>query len=149
MKKAIFVLCCSLILVGCDGSQKQSFINHYADVLLTKNNELQFRFKFDERLFSKEEMYKVKVLIENKQLAKALGTTEIYYGDQYVHDGKLLHLGNQEEIYLSMDPIPLQIDLHTFVLEEMIQQKNAVKVQIFNEEDMIVSGYVQNFQTQL
>jgi uncharacterized protein YcfL len=149
MKKAIFVLCCSLILVGCDGSQKQSFINQYADVLLTKNNELQFRFKFDERLFSEEDMYKVKVIIENKQLAKALGTAEIYYGDQYVHDGKLLHLGNQEEIYLSMDPIPLQIDLHTFVLEEMIQQEKAVKVQIFNENDMIVSGYVENFQSRL
>jgi len=149
MKKAIFVLCCSLILAGCAGNQKQSFINQYADVLLTKNNELQFRFKFDERLFSEEKMYKVKVLIENKQLAQALGTEEIYYGEQYVHDGKLLHVGNQEEIYLSMDPIPLQIDLHTFVLEEMIQQENAVKVQIFNENAMIVSGYVQNFQSQL
>lgn len=149
MKKAFFVLCCSLILAGCVGNQKQSFINQYADVLLTKNNELQFRFKFDERLFSEKDMYKVKVLIENKQLAKALGTAEIYYGEQYVHDGKLLHVGNQEEIYLSMDPIPLQIDLHTFVLEEMIQQENAVKVQIFNEDDMIVSGYVQNFQSQL
>ncbi|MCM3603506.1 hypothetical protein M3175_22695 [Robertmurraya korlensis] len=149
MKKAFFVLCCSLILVGCAGNQKQSFINQYADVLLTKNNELQFRFKFNERLFSEEDMYKVKVLIENKELAKALGTAEIYYGEQYVHDGKLLHVGNQEEIYLSMDPIPLQIDLHTFVLEEMIQQENAVKVQIFNEDDMIISGYVQNFQSQL
>ncbi|WP_066058101.1 hypothetical protein [Robertmurraya korlensis] len=149
MKKAILLLFCSFILAACEGSQKQSFINQYADVLLTKNNELQFRFKFDERLFSDEDMYKVKVLIQNKQLAKALGTTEIYYGEQYVHEGKLLHVGNQEEVYLSMDPIPLQIDLHTFVLEEMIQQEKAVMVQIFNEDDMIVAGYVQNFQSQL
>lgn len=149
MKKAILLLCCSFVLVACEGNQKQSFINQYADVLLTKNNELQFRFKFDDRLFSGADMYKVKVLIQNKHLAKALGTTEIYYGEQYVHEGKLLPVGDQEEIYLSMDPIPLQMDLHTFVLEEMIQQEKAVKVQIFNGNDMIVTGYVENFQSQL
>jgi hypothetical protein len=149
MKKAILVFCCSFILTACEGIQEQSFINQYADVLLTKNNELQFRFKFDERLFSEDDVYKVKVLIENKQLAKALGTNEIYYGEEYVHDGKLLYVDSDEDIYLSMNPIPLQIDLHTFVLEEMIQENRSVKVEIFNDNEMIVSGYVQNFQSQL
>lgn len=149
MKKLLFIILSTFILTACDGSQKQTLVSHYGDVLLTKNNELQFRFKFNEKIFTQKDVYKIKVLIKDKQLAKALGTTEIFYGEENVYKGMLVEVDKKEDLYISMNPIPLQVDLHTFVLKEIIQQKEAVKVEIYNDHNLIGWGYIENFHTQL
>jgi hypothetical protein len=137
-----------LLLIGCMPQSNQSIINHYAEALLTKNNELQFRFKINENIFKDETIYKIKVSIHNEKLANALGTTEIYYGEESVYKGEYLEVENTKDAIIYMSPIPLQTDLHTFELEQMIVNEKAVTVEVIADEEVLATASLTNFSSQ-
>lgn len=148
LKVTVLLLISIILLTGCMPQSNQSIINHYAEALLTKNNELQFRFKINENIFRDETIYKIKVTIHNDKLAQALGTTEIYYGEESVYNGEYLEVENARNAVIYMTPIPLQLDIHTFELEEMIVNENAVSVEIIADEEVLATANLTNFSSQ-
>lgn len=139
----------ALSLSGCMQGPQDSIVNSYAEALLTKNNELQFRFKINDKILSEEELYKVKVSIHNEKLAAALGTDEFVYGEDTIIDGEYIEVNNEKGNFIFMNPIPLTQDLHVFEIEEMIVNEDAVSVEILNEEVVIARAFLNNFSSQL
>ncbi|MCS0791158.1 hypothetical protein [Cytobacillus pseudoceanisediminis] len=139
----------SLSLSGCMQGAQDSIVNSHAEALLTKNNELQFRFKINDKILSEEELYKVKVSIHNEKLAAALGTDEFVYGEDTIIDGEYIEVNNEKGNYIFMNPIPLTQDLHVFEIEEMIVNEDAVSVEILNEDEVIARAFLNNFSSQL
>ncbi|MBU8877621.1 hypothetical protein BGM26_01290 [Bacillus sp. FJAT-29790] len=139
----------SLTLTGCTLSTQQSIVNSHAEALLTRNNELQFRFKINEKILSSEQIYKVKVSIHNDKLASALGTKEIIYGADFYYAGEYIEVNNKNGNFIIMNPIPLLKDLHVFEIEDMIVKEDAVSVEVFNDQAVIAKAFLTNFSSQL
>ncbi len=150
LKKILFlyVVALSLILVACSPNEP-SIINRYAEAHLTNKNELQFRFKVNDKIFTDEKMYKVKVLIHDEELAAALGNDEIIYGSNIVPNGKTLDVAVGEDSFIFMDPIPLLMDLHVFEIEKMIKDERAISVVIMSNNEVIAKAYLTNFTSQI
>ncbi|GLB60407.1 hypothetical protein [Cytobacillus sp. NCCP-133] len=153
MRKKIVI---SLLLVlltaslsGCMQGPQQSIVNSHAEALLTKYNELQFRFKINDKILAEEELYKVKVSIHNEKLAAALGTDEVVYGEDTIIDGEYIEVNNEKGNFIFMNPIPLNKDLHVFEIEDMIVNKDAVSVEIMNDDEVIARAFLNNFSSQL
>ncbi|MED1469722.1 hypothetical protein [Bacillus salipaludis] len=136
-------------LTGC-GLQfsDELIVNRFADALLTKNNELQFRFRINDQILNDRQLYKVKVAIHDDKLAAAIGQREIVYGEEQVINGEFLDVGRSEK-YIFMDPIPLKKDLHIHELENMIENKNAVSIEVFNNQEVLGRAYLTNFSSEL
>ncbi|KML39743.1 hypothetical protein [Cytobacillus firmus] len=139
----------ALLLSGCMQGTQNSIVNSHAEALLTKNNELQFRFKINDKILSEEELYKVKVTIHNEKLAAALGTDEFVYGEDTIINGEYIEVNNEKGNYIFMNPIPLTQDLHVFEIEKMIVNEDAVSVEIINEDEVVASAFLNNFSSQL
>lgn len=140
----------SLFLTACQlTGSSESIINSRAEALLTKNNELQFRFKINDKILSGERLYKVKVTIHNEKLASALGSTEVIYGSDVNYSGEYIEVNEKNDHFIIMPPIPLIKDLHVFEIEEMIINEDAVSVEIFNDKQVIAKAFLTNFSSQL
>ncbi len=124
-------------------------VNRYADALLTKNNELQFRFRINNEILEAHQLYKVKVTIHDDKLAAAVGKREIVYGEDQVRDGDYLEVKGKSEKYIFMDPLPLQKDLHIQELKNMIERDQAVSIEVFNDEEVFGRTYLTNFSSEL
>lgn len=151
-KKSIFYLLLLFIFINlsaCSIKPPPSIVSHHAEALLTNKNELQFRFKINERVFTDEKMYKVKVQIHHDELAAALGSDEIVYGSQEVFDGKTLNVNDKDSSFIYMRPIPLLLDLHVFEIEKMIREENAISIEIISDEEVIAETYLTNFTSQI
>lgn len=148
LKKHLFLLIIFLILAGCIPNEP-SIINRYAEAYLNNKNELQFRFKVNDKIFKDEKMYKVKVLIHDEELAAALGNEEIIYGSDQVPNGKTLDVTEGEGSFIFMDPIPLLMDLHVFEIEKMIREENAISIEIMSGNEVIAKAYLTNFTSQI
>ncbi|MFE8703537.1 hypothetical protein ACFYKX_23515 [Cytobacillus sp. FJAT-54145] len=146
-KSIVFVFLFSL--TGCGIGSEQSIINQHAGAILTKNNELQFQFKINEKMFTDEKMYKVRLIIHNEKLASALGSTEIIYGEDFVHNGEYIEVNKDKADLFFMNPIPLKKDLHTFELKKMITNEESISVEVFNDQEVIGRGFLTNFASQL
>lgn len=146
--RLIYFVLLLLLLTGCQIGVEPSIISRSAEALLTKNNELQFKFRINEKVFTDEKMYKVRVTIHNEELAKALGKSEIVYGEDYVYKGEFMNVRGEKGDLIVMKPIPLINDLHTFELQKMITTEKAIKVEVFNEIEVIGQGYLSNFASQ-
>lgn len=138
----------SLFLSGCTSNDQQSIINHHADALLTKTNELQFRFQLNDKVLLEEEAYVIKVNIHNKELALALGADEIFYGNENGQAVEVIEPEGNKDFFIYMEPIPLQKDLHVFDIENMIENQ-AVSIEIINNEHSVAKGYLTHFSSQL
>ncbi|WP_026583097.1 hypothetical protein [Bacillus sp. J33] len=153
MRKRIVILLLTVLvtasLAGCMQGNQQSIVNSHAEALLTKNNELQFRFKINHKILSDEELYKVKVLIHNEKLAAALGRDEWVYGEETIIDGEYIEVNNEKGNFIFMNPIPLTKDLHVFEIEKMIVNEDAVSVEIINDDEVIARAFLNNFSSQL
>ncbi|WP_245959316.1 hypothetical protein [Neobacillus piezotolerans] len=123
-------------------------VNKYAEAYLTKNNELQFRFKINEDYLNGEDMFKVKVNIHNKKLAEALGTEEIIYGEEEVLNGEYIEVKEDGGNYIHMDPLPLKIDLHIAELEKIIAGGQAVSIEVYNGKEVFGTGNLTNFSSE-
>lgn len=143
-----FLLFIILLLSGCMIQSNESIVNQFAEAVLTKNNELQFRFRINENIFEDETIYKIKVSIHNEKLAQALGTSEIYYGEESVYEGEYLNVDFAKNQTIYMTPIPLQNDLHTFELENMIVNEKAVKIEVIADEEVLATANLTNFASQ-
>lgn len=140
----------SSILSGCGILfSNELIVNRYADALLTKNNELQFRFRINNEILEGHQLYKVKVSIHDETLAAAVGKREIIYGEDQVLNGEYLEVEGKSEKYIFMDPIPLQKDLHIHELKNMIEKNNAVSIEVFNNEEVFGRVYLTNFSSEL
>jgi hypothetical protein len=152
--KMVFVLV-SMFLIGTSLTgcglplSKELIVNRYADALLTKNNELQFRFRINNEILDRQELYKVKVTIHDDQLAVAIGKREIIYGEDQVLDGEYLEVKGKSEKYIFMDPLPLKEDLHIQDLQTMIEKNNAVSIEIYNNQEVFGRVYLTNFSSEL
>ncbi|MBS4189023.1 hypothetical protein KHA94_02180 [Bacillus sp. FJAT-49705] len=147
--KIIYCILFSLSLTGCiQVGANHSIVNRHADALLTKNNELQFRFKINDKILSGKDMYKVKVSIHNVKLASALGTNEIIYGANVNIEGEYIEVISNKENFIYMEPIPLLKDLHVFEIKDMIINEEAVSVVVFNDKEVIAKAFLTNFSTQ-
>lgn len=138
-----------LTLVGCTPLTQQLITNKHAEAVLTKNNELQFRFKINDSMLAKEELYKVKVTIHNQELAEALGTSEIIYGQDIVYSGEYLEANQEGQQFISMAPVALKKDLHPFEIQKMIVNDQAITIEVFNDEQVLARALLTNFSTQL
>lgn len=137
-------------LNGCGFSlSKELIVNRYADALLTKNNELQFRFRINNEILDRHELYKVKVTIHDDRLASAIGKREIIYGEDQVLNGEYLEVKGKSEKYIFMDPIPLKDDLHIHELQTMIEKNQAVSIEIYNNQEVFGRVYLTNFSSEL
>ena len=146
----ISLLFLSFILTACQLTEhSQSIVNSRAEALLTKKNELQFRFKINDKILNGEKLYKVKVSIHNEKLASALGTSEIIYGSDVSYMGEYIEVKDQKEHFIFMNPIPLLKDLHVFEIEDMIINEEAVSVEVFNDDQVIGKAFLTNFSSQL
>lgn len=144
------ILLTFLLAAGCGlPLTKELIVNRYADALLTKNNELQFRFRINNEILDRHELYKVKVTIHDDKLASAMGRREIIYGEDQVLNGEYLEAVERGEKYIFMEPIPLQKDLHIHEIEKMIEQNNAVSIEIFNNQEVFGRMYLTNFSSEL
>lgn len=146
--RRLLVILFSLSITGCMQATQQTIVNSHAEAFLTKNNELQFRFKINEKIINKEQAYKVKVSIHNLKLASALGTDEIVYGADTNYDGEYIEVKNNKDNYIFMTPIPLVKDLHVFEIEDMIVKEDAVSVEVFNDKEVIAKAFLTNFTSQ-
>jgi hypothetical protein len=136
-------------LAGCGSLfSNELIVNRYADALLTKNNELQFRFRINNEVLERHQLYKVKVTIYDDQLAAAIGKREIIYGEDQVLNGEYLEVKGNEK-YIFMDPIALQKDFHIHELERLIEKEQAVSIEIFNEQEVFGRVYLTNFSSEL
>ena len=152
--KMVFVLVTMFLigttLTGCGlPLSKELIVNRYADALLTKNNELQFRFRINNEILDRQELYKVKVTIHDDQLAAAIGKREIIYGEDQVLNGEYLEVKGKSEKYIFMDPLPLKEDLHIQDLQTMIEKNNAVSIEIYNNQEVFGRVYLTNFSSEL
>ncbi|MDE3838330.1 hypothetical protein C0966_02885 [Bacillus methanolicus] len=138
-----------LLLSGCMFGSEQLIANRHAEVLLTNSNELQFRFKINENLFADHSTYKVRISIHDKQLAAALGATQIVYGENEVINGEYIEANDSNERVIFMEPIPLKNDIHVFEIENMIIKDKAVSIEVFNDEGVLGQTYLTNFSSQL
>jgi hypothetical protein len=146
----VFIMFIGLILTGCGlPLSKELIVNRYADALLTKNNELQFRFRINNEILDRHELYKVKVTIHDDQLAAAIGKREIIYGEDQVLNGEYLEVKGKSEKYIFMDPIPLKEDLHIYELKNMIEKNQAVSIEIYNNQEVFGRVYLTNFSSEL
>lgn len=145
----LMVFICLFAMTGCAIKDEPAIINRNAEVLLTNRNELQFRFKINEKVFTTEKMFKVKVQIHDEELASALGSEEIIYGEKEIYAGELLEVKNSKQSFIYMDPIPLLKDLHIFVIHKMITEQQAVSVEITSNEEVIAKTYLTNFSSQM
>ena len=153
-RKMVFVLVCIMFigttLTGCGlPLSKELIVNRYADALLTKNNELQFRFRINNEILDRHELYKVKVTIHDDQLAAAIGKREIIYGEDQVLNGEYIEGKGKSEKYIFMDPLPLKEDLHIHELENMIEKNQAVSIEIYNNQEVFGRVYLTNFSSEL
>lgn len=147
--KLIGIIFFLIMMSGCvPYGTSQSIVNSHAEAMLTKKNELQFRFKINGKIINNEKLYKVKVTIHNQKLATALGVEEIVYGSNVSHEGAYIEAKNQDH-YIFIDPIPLLKDLHVFEIEDMIMNGEAVSIEVFNEDEIIAKAFLTNFSSQL
>ncbi|WP_059169960.1 hypothetical protein [Bacillus sp. FJAT-27445] len=123
--------------------------NRQAEVYLTKNNELQFRFKLNEDFLYGKDMFKVKVNIHDEKLAEALGTDAIIYGEEEVLNGEYLEVKEGKDHYILMEPLPMNIDFHIAELEKLISDGKAVSIEVFNEKEVFGRGFLSNFSSEL
>ncbi|GHI01419.1 hypothetical protein [Neobacillus kokaensis] len=138
------------LLSGCNVLlSNESIVNRYADALLTKNNEIQFRFRINNEIIEDHQLYKVKVMIHDEKLAAAIGKREIIYGEEQVLNGEYLDVKGKSEKYIYMDPIPLKADLHIQELQNMIEQNKAVSIEVFNNKEVFGRAYLTNFSSEL
>lgn len=157
MRKSInmIIVLVAMLLVGTTITgcglplSKELIVNRYADALLTKNNELQFRFRINNEILDRHELYKVKVSIHDDRLASAIGKREIIYGEDQVLNGEYLEVKGKSEKYIFMDPLPLKEDLHIHELQNMIEKNNAVSIEIFNNQEVFGRVYLTNFSSEL
>jgi hypothetical protein len=141
---------CSSFLSGCGVLfSNELIVNRYADALLTKNNELQFRFRINNEILEGHQLYKVKVTIHDDKLASAIGKREIIYGEDQVLNGNYLEVKGNREKYIFMNPLPLQEDLHIQDLQNMIERDQAVSIEVFNNEEIFGRAYLTNFSSEL
>ncbi|MCM3690063.1 hypothetical protein [Neobacillus niacini] len=146
----VFIMFIGTILTGCGlPLSKELIVNRYADALLTKNNELQFRFRINNEILDRHELYKVKVTIHDDQLAAAIGKREIIYGEDQVLNGEYLEVKGKSEKYIFMDPLPLKEDLHIHELKNMIEKNQAVSIEIYNNQEVFGRVYLTNFSSEL
>ncbi|MCM3568724.1 hypothetical protein [Neobacillus mesonae] len=146
----LFVMTSSFILNGCSQFlSNESIVNQYADALLTKNNEIQFRFRINNEIIDDHQLYKVKVMIHDDKLAAAIGKREIIYGEDQVLNGEYIDVKGKSEQYIYMNPIPLKEDLHIYDLQKKIEQDNAVSIEIFNNKEVFGRVYLTNFSSEL
>jgi len=146
----ILVVLGSSFLSGCGILfSNELIVNRYADALLTKNNELQFRFRINNEILEAHQLYKVKVTIHDDKLAAAIGKREIIYGDDQVLNGDYLEVKGKSEKYIFMEPLPLQKDLHIQELKNMIERDQAVSIEVFNDEEVFGRTYLTNFSSEL
>jgi hypothetical protein len=144
------VMMCSTFLIGCSKLfSNELIVNRYADVLLTKNNELQFRFRINNEILEGHKLYKIKVSIHDSKLVAAIGKREIIYGEDQVQNGEYLDVKGKREKYIFMDPIPLKKDLHIQELDTMIEENNAVSIEVFNDQEVFGRVYLTNFSSEL
>ncbi len=136
-------------LSGCFPYSDQLIANQYAEAVLTKNNELEFRFKINQKNLETEEPYKVKVNIHNQELAAALGTNEIIYGEDIVHLGEYLEVSEEGHEFIFMTPVLLKKDLHPFEIEKMIVVDQAISIEVFNDQQILGKAFLKNFSTEL
>lgn len=137
------------LLSGCGLLLSNDLIaNRYADALLTKNNELQFRFRINDNLLEGTKVYKVKITIHDEKLAAAIGKREIIYGEDQVRKGKYLDVKSKEK-YIFMDPIPLKEDLHINELNNMIVNHKAISIEVFNDKEVFGREFLTNFSSEL
>lgn len=154
-KTSWIVICVSLIILmssiaGCGFPiSKELIVNRYADALLTKNNELQFRFRINNEFLENYDLYKVKVTIHDDKLAAAMGKREIIYGEEQVLNGEYVEVEEKSEKYIFMEPIRLVRDLHIHELQEMIEKNNAVSIEIYNDQEVFGRVYLTNFSSEL
>jgi hypothetical protein len=150
MTALFLVVCGSLMLSGCGRLfSNELIVNRYADALLTKNNELQFRFRINNEILTGQQLYKVKVTIHDDKLAAAIGKREIVYGENQVLNGEYLEVRGKSEKYIFMDPLPLKQDLHIQELKNMIEKDNAVSIEVFNNQEVFGRAYLTNFSSEL
>ena len=152
--KIVFILVSMILLgtalTGCGlPLSKELIVNRYADALLTKNNELQFRFRINNEILDRHELYKVKVTIHDDRLASAIGKREIIYGEEQVLNGEYLEVKGTSEKYIFMDPLPLKDDLHIHELQTMIEKNHAVSIEIYNNQEVFGRVYLTNFSSEL
>ncbi|MFP5111090.1 hypothetical protein ACSU64_01705 [Bacillaceae bacterium C204] len=146
----LLILCGSMLLSGCGLLfSNELIVNRYADALLTKNNELQFRFRINNEILSGHQLYKVKVTIHDDRLAAAIGKREIVYGEDQVLNGEYLDVKGKSEKYIFMDPLPLKEDLHIYDLKNMIEKDKAVSIEVFNNQEVFGRAYLTNFSSEL
>lgn len=146
----IIAFICLSLLNGCGMLfSNELIVNRYADALLTKNNELQFRFRINNEILDGDQLYKVKVSIHDERLAAAIGKREIVYGEDQVLNGEYLEVKGKSEKYIFMDPIPLKEDLHINELKSMIEQDQAVSIEVFNNEEVFGRVFLTNFSSEL
>ncbi|MFC4798032.1 hypothetical protein ACFPA1_01470 [Neobacillus sp. GCM10023253] len=146
----LYIIFGSVLLSGCGILPSNELIaNRYADALLTKNNEIQFRFRINNEILEGHQLYKVKVTIHDDRLAAAIGRREIVYGEEQVLNGEYIDVKGKKEKYIFMDPIPLQKDLHIQELQNMIEQNNAVSIEVFNNKKVFGRAFLTNFSSEL
>ncbi|WP_066066249.1 hypothetical protein [Neobacillus soli] len=146
----VFGFFCSSFLTGCGLLfSNELIVNHYADALLTKNNELQFRFRINSEILEGHQLYKVKVTIHDDKLAAAIGKREIVYGEEQVLNGEYLEVKGKSEKFIFMEPIPLIKDLHIQELKNMIERDQAVSIEVFNNKEVFGRVYLTNFSSEL
>jgi hypothetical protein len=124
-------------------------VNRYADALLTKNNELQFRFRINNEILDGQQLYKVKVTIHDDKLARAIGKREMIYGEEQVQNGDYLETKRLSEKYIFMEPLPLKEDLDIQELRNMIEREQAVSIEVFNNKEVLGRVYLTNFSSEL
>ncbi|MFJ5713496.1 hypothetical protein [Neobacillus sp. NPDC093127] len=150
VKFLVLGIFCFSFLSGCGMLfSNELIVNRYADALLTKNNELQFRFRINNEILDGDQLYKVKVSIHDERLAAAIGKREIVYGEDQVLNGEYLEVKGKSEKYIFMDPIPLKKDLHIDELKSMIEQDQAVSIEVFNNEEVFGRVFLTNFSSEL
>ncbi|MFB6465709.1 hypothetical protein ACE38V_02700 [Cytobacillus sp. Hz8] len=147
--KITFSVAMIFLLFGCSKQQSETFINHYSEVILTQNNELQFRFLLNEEGFEKNLMYKLRIMIHNQKLASAIGRNEVIYGERSVFNGEYLEVNKNKGNLIIMEPIPLKKDLHTFELEKLIVNDHAITVEIYNDDQILAKAPLTNFFSRL
>lgn len=146
----LLVLSGSMLLSGCGLLfSNELIVNRYADALLTKNNELQFRFRINNEILAGQQLYKVKVTIHDDRLAAAIGKREIVYGEDQVLNGEYLEVKGKSEKYIFMDPLPLKEDLQIHDLKNMIEKDKAVSIEVFNNQEVFGRAYLTNFSSEL
>lgn len=150
-KRTMVIMVMMLILLSACGLPlaEELIINRYADALLTKNNEMQFRFRINNEILEQKQLYKVKVKIHDEKLREAIGKAEIIYGEENVVNGESLEVGDNGQKYIFMEPIPLKKDLHISELKLMIEQSNAVSIEVFNDQEVFGKAYLTNFSSEL